>query len=121
MANCVFGFSWREGRGRREAEFYFELDERQTQTQGVAVKMPASVSVEAVRRQLEMMGRDVPQDLISSFLKDLGVEPVSENGGRTAQEAEDRYEETTRTTTTRRRRRRRRFVDRGSRFWWTPR
>ena len=82
--------------------------------------MPASVSVEAVRRQLEMMGRDVPQDLISSFLKDLGVEPVSENGGRTAQEAEDRYEETTRTTTTRRRRRRR-FVDRGSRFWWTPR
>ena len=93
MANCVFGFSWREGRGRREAEFYFELDERQTQTQGVAVKMPASVSVEAVRRQLEMMGRDVPQDLISSFLKDLGVEPVSENGGRTAQEAEDRYED----------------------------
>ena len=93
MANCVFGFSWREGRGRREAEFYFELDERQTQTQGVAVKMPARVSVEAVRRQLEMMGRDVPQDLISSFLKDLGVEPVSENGGRTAQEAEDRYED----------------------------
>ena len=26
-------------------------------------------------------------------MKDLGVEPVSENGGRTAQEAEDRYED----------------------------
>ena len=36
----------------------------------------ASVSVEAVREQLESMGRNVPEDLIETFLRDLGVEPV---------------------------------------------
>ena len=38
--------------------------------------MMASVSVEAVREQLESMGRNVPEDLIETFLRDLGVEPV---------------------------------------------
>ena len=47
--------------------------------------MPTTVSVDAVRRQLEQMGRDVPEELISTFLRDLGVEPVSER-----QEAESR-------------------------------
>ena len=41
--------------------------------------MLTSVSVEAVRQQLEQLGRDVPQELIASFLKDLGVQPVQQN------------------------------------------
>ncbi|QDZ24177.1 hypothetical protein HOP50_12g67140 [Chloropicon primus] len=57
--------------------------------------MPTAVSVEAVRQQLEQMGRDVPEELISAFLKDLGVEPVSndEAGSRESAFEEEEYEE----------------------------
>ena len=41
--------------------------------------MPTPVSVEAVRQQLEQMGRgNVPKELIANFLSDLGVSPVTE-------------------------------------------
>ncbi len=55
-----------------------------------------SVSVEAVRQQLENLGRrDVPEDLIASFLRDLGVKPDLSAGAAPSahREGEGEYEE----------------------------